>query len=402
MRLTTPHRAPVVLLGGLNIVRALGLAGIPVIIASSERRTHAMASRYCSGVIELPPFHEKERVVQVLAAEGKRLAWEHGAPVPLFYDNDDRLALVQDYRDALAPHFRLLLNPRGLADALLDKAAFQDLAERAGLPVPRRIHWNALEAEPGPVLAKPKTKTAWDHSSIHRQLFGGAGKARVFASGAECAAHPLVAQMRAQLSFQEYVPGDDAAIWSFHGFCAPGGEVLASFVGRKIRTYPALTGDSSYLRMAHDDSVERLGRDVASRLRLAGIFKMDFKRHPKSGKLFLFEVNTRFNLWHYVGARNGVNLPEVAADFLSREILPERKRAATTYRWLALRYDSRAYRELKAQGKITLAGWLWSLVQAPKVYELFAWNDPAPFIRHWSTRLGEAASRRVARWLATA
>ena len=28
---------PVVLLGGLNVVRALGLAGIPVIIASSAR-----------------------------------------------------------------------------------------------------------------------------------------------------------------------------------------------------------------------------------------------------------------------------------------------------------------------------------------------------------------------------
>ena len=57
---------PVVLLGGLNVVRALGLAGIPVIIASSERRTPSMASRYCSGVIELPPIAEREAVVEAL------------------------------------------------------------------------------------------------------------------------------------------------------------------------------------------------------------------------------------------------------------------------------------------------------------------------------------------------
>ncbi len=31
----TTNRPPVVLLGGLNVVRALGMAGIPVLIASS-------------------------------------------------------------------------------------------------------------------------------------------------------------------------------------------------------------------------------------------------------------------------------------------------------------------------------------------------------------------------------
>ena len=42
---TRKAQRPVVLLGGLDVVRALGLAGIPVIIASSERRTPSMASR---------------------------------------------------------------------------------------------------------------------------------------------------------------------------------------------------------------------------------------------------------------------------------------------------------------------------------------------------------------------
>src|SRR6185436_14968802 len=94
---------PVVLLGGLNVVRALGMAGIPVIIASSKRQRPSMASRYCSGVIELPPIAEREAVVETLVQEAKRL----GARAPLFYDNDDRLSLVQDFRAALAPHYAL-------------------------------------------------------------------------------------------------------------------------------------------------------------------------------------------------------------------------------------------------------------------------------------------------------
>lgn len=387
-------KTPVVLLGGLNVVRALGMARIPVIIASSERRTPSMASRYCTGSIELPPISEREAVVAALVRAGRRL----GARLPLFYDNDDRLALVQDYRHALAPHFALLLNAPALGEALLDKTRFQALAERCGLPVPRRIGWEALAAEEGPVLAKPKSRIAWDQSSVRLQLFGGEGKARVFASGREARADPLVAQLAGQLSFQEYVPGGDDAIWSYHGFAAPGGEVLQAFVGRKIRTFPALTGDSSYLRLARDEDLAALGRDIAARLALAGVFKMDFKRCAASGRFHLLEINTRFNLWHYVGAKNGVNLPRVAYEFLIEGKRPPPARARTRYRWLCMRYDWRAYRE----GQCSAARWLGSLLAAPKVYELFSWTDPLPFARYWTARLRGALGRRMHRWLATA
>jgi D-aspartate ligase len=393
---------PVVLLGGLDIVRALGLAKIPVIIASSQRRTPSMASRYCRGVIELPPIADREAVVATLVGAGRELSEQHGARVPLFYDNDDRLAMVQDYRAALEPYFAMLLNPPQLGDALLDKESFQALAERTGLPVPRRIEWDALEAEGGPVLAKPKTRTAWDHSAVRLQLFGGAGKARVFESGRAARAHPLAAQLAPQLSFQEYVPGGDDAIWSYHGFAAPGGEVLAGFVGRKIRTYPAFTGDSAYVRLARSPQLESLGRAIAARLGLAGVFKMDFKRSAANGRFYLFEVNTRFNLWHHVGARNGVNLPRIAYEYLTMNRRPEQIAASTRYRWLALRYDLPASRQMRAQGSLTLGRWLLSLMYAPKVYEVFSWRDPLPFFRFWTTRLRAALARRAPRWLSTA
>src|SRR6185369_14650288 len=198
---------PVILLGGVNVVRALGIAGIPVVIATQDRRAPSTASRYCKGVLELPPLAERDAVVATLVQAAAR----YGARLPLFYDNDDRLTLVQDYRAALAPHFALLLNEPGLADALLEKSRFQALAERTGLPVPRCIEWPALDAERGPVLVKPRTRTAWDNSSIRLQLFGGAGKARVFANGREARANALVAQLAASLQFQEYVPGGDDA-----------------------------------------------------------------------------------------------------------------------------------------------------------------------------------------------
>ena len=398
----TQAPTPAVLLGGLNIVRALGMGGIPVIIAHSERRTPSMASRYCTGVIELPPLAERDAVVETLVRAGRQLAGRHGTRVPLFYDNDDRLALVQDYRDALAQHFALLLNEPALADALLEKSRFQELAEQRSLPVPRRIDYEALGAETGPVLVKPRTRTAWDHSSVRLQLFGGKGKARVFADGGEARAHPLVAQLAAQLQFQEYVPGGDEAIWSFHGFAAPGGEVLEWFCGRKIRTFPALTGDSSYLRLVRNDELVALGRELAARLQLAGIFKMDFKRSATTGRFYLLEINTRFNLWHYLGAAGGVNLTRVAYDYLLHGTRPQHAEAELGSRWLCLMYDWRAYKELAGRGELSRWRWIASLLEAPKVYDLFAWSDPMPFARYWSARLRAALARRIHRWHATA
>ena len=44
-----PRRPPVLLLGGVNLVRTLGLAGIPAIVASSDPHEPAFASRHCVG-----------------------------------------------------------------------------------------------------------------------------------------------------------------------------------------------------------------------------------------------------------------------------------------------------------------------------------------------------------------
>jgi hypothetical protein len=93
-----------------------------------------------------------------------------------------------------------------------------------------------------------------------------------------------------------------------------------------------------------------------------------------------------------------VNLPRVAYDYLLHGTRPVHVEARSGLRWLHFRYDRRAYRELG------LSRWKWmaSLLEAPKVYDLFSWSDPLPFARYWSTRIRAALGRRMHRWLATA
>jgi D-aspartate ligase len=406
-------RVPVLLLGGVNLVRCLGLAGIPAIVASPDPTEPAFASRYCRASVVIPPF-DHPKVVNRLLGLGEKLRAIAGRRIPLMCGSDDALKLLYAHRDRLQRHFVMLLNEPAVAAALIDKERFQGLAAKRGLPVPREFRWDAtdvlsLAAADVEVLVKPKTKVDWHDSHLHERLFGAAGKARIFASGREAMADAGVAHFREQLAFQEYIPGDDRSLWSYHGFADEHGKVLAAFVGRKIRTDPPLTGESAFIEIAEDAELDALGREIAARLPLRGPFKMDFKQDPRDGRWLLLEINARFNLWHYLGARNGLNLVEVAYDYLLERARPAAPRAASAYRWLSLELDWRAFRALRARGELTFRRWIASIALSRNVFDLFSWSDPGPWLRFWRVRvlrrINRASGRfftRVRQWRSTA
>jgi predicted ATP-grasp superfamily ATP-dependent carboligase len=399
-----PQRPPALLLGGVNLVRALGFGGIPAIVASPDPDAPAIASRYAHGSLLLPPLEKRDAVLDTLLRAGARLADALGTRVPLVYGCDDFLSLIQENESALAPHFAFILNDPEVGRALIDKDRFEAFGASRGLPVPRTLQWEDLEGRSAPLLVKPKVKIGYDDSAIYQRLFGGAGKARVFASGRELLALPLARQLRDHVVLQEYIAGGDRNIWSFHGYADETGRLLAWFVGRKIRTDPPLVGMSSFLELAHDDAFAAVGRNVAARAGLKGVFKIDFKQDATTGAWRVLEINARFNLWHHLAARNGLNLPRIACDYLLHGKRPAAQTYQTQWRWLALRQDYRSYRALAARGELSAWAWLRSILSSPKVYELFSWTDPLPFARHLvrrARRIGRF-SLRVKRWLSTA
>ena len=175
--------------------------------------------------------------------------------------------------------------------------------------------------------------------------------------------------------------------------------MIESFVGRKLRTFPPDNGESAYIELADNEELRALGARLAECVPLKGVFKMDFKRDARTGRWYLLEVNARFNLWHYLGAANGVNLVRIAYDWLLKD---KREPAAATpranVRWLSFELDARAFRALHADGKLGTARWLASLAFARKVYNLFAWTDPGPWLSFWAHRFGRLGVRGSARF----
>ena len=396
-------KPPVVLVCGLNLVRALGLGGIDAIVATWDPDEPALDSRYCKAHVLLPKPGPDGAAADALIRLGEELAGRLGRRVPLLYGSDGALTLVQAHRERLQRHFLFLLPEPEVACALVAKDRFGAFARHRGLPVPRSLAWHgdgpgSVLGTEGAVIVKPSDKVDWHHSALCHRLFGGDGKARIFASGNEAAAHPVVQEFHRDLTFQEYVPGGDPAHWSFHGFADESGHVIASFIGRKIRTFPAGSGESAFIEIAHSDSLDALGRELAARCPLRGFFKMDFKQDAESGRWFLLEINARASLWLNLGAVNGVNLARAAYDYLVHGVRPGPSQARNDYRWLAWGLDYRAFREMRARGELTAAGWAASILASRNIYNVFSWSDPGPSIALWRGRLARRllrAPRRV-------
>ncbi|WP_197041149.1 carboxylate--amine ligase [Chondromyces apiculatus] len=367
------------------------MAGIPVILATRDPDDISRHSRYVQATTVLPA--ERDQGAAALIALGDRLCAALGRRALLVYGSDKDLDLIYHHRKELADRFLFVLNDEELAWSLLDKERFSRLCVAAGVRAPRTLDpsedLSALASMREPLLIKPRRKTAW--KDIQRELFGGHAKARVFATRRDLLDHPSFARLRGELLIQEHIEGATSDLLSFHGFADTDGNLLASFCGRKVRTFPAFAGESSLIEVAHDDEVDAMGKDVTARLGLKGPFKIDLIRDAHTGMLYVLEINARYTLWHYVGAASGVNLPVIAYDLLVHGRRPETSlRPEARRRWLNFYRDWLAFREQRDEG-LTLGAWLLSVARPGTVYEAFAWRDPAPFAR-WAS---SAVARKV-------
>lgn len=361
--------------GDLSLVRALGRYGIPVALAASEVDSGARRSRYCRAVVPTPSWvGDPEAALAALIAWGSE---QRDAPV-LFYQGDHDLLAVSRGRSRLAPHLRCVLPPAELVEALADKLSFAALAERERLPVPftlRLRRSSALAAELArwdrfPCVVKPCMR-----SPRFAQLAQNQKAIRVRGRSEMDALAAVIESHGTDFVIQEAIDGGEELMESYHAYIRPGGEVIGDFTGRKIRTAPRLYGFSTYVEITDEDEVRRLGRCILERIGFSGVAKVDFKRDPRTKRLYLLEINPRFNLWHHAGVAAGVSIPAlVYRDCIEPRSARPAGRARAGVRWVNAHEDWRAF-----EGSAVC--WLAEMLTAD-VNESFMLHDPLPGLHH--------------------
>jgi D-aspartate ligase len=373
-------------LGEIDLVRALALAGIRSAVVA-RRSYPSRYSRAAKPAFEwIDPWKQPDALVERLVEFGRA----QSEPPVFYYDGDADLLLLSRNRARLEESFRFVVADADLVETLVDKARFQDLAERLELPVPPARRISTMDGTRAaidlrfPVVVKPLTRQGerWrpltDTKAIH-----------VESSAAMDALVPRLAETVPEVLVQEVVPGPESSVESYHVYIDAKGEIAGEFTGRKLRTHPPRYGYSTAVAITQSDDVSELGREISRRLGLRGVAKVDLKRGP-DGRLYLLEINPRFNLWHHPGALAGVNLPALVYSDLVGIPRPATAPLRPGVRWCSLAHDLQAAR---SEG-IPATRWLgWAIGCEAK--SGFAWDDPLPLLRAGLWRLRQTARARL-------
>jgi predicted ATP-grasp superfamily ATP-dependent carboligase len=371
-------------MGDMDLLRPIALARIPCTVVTRPG-VPSLYSRFTRARLTWDDFSENaEKLVDALVGFG---ATQPERPV-LFYEEDAQLLIVSRFRERLEKAFRFVVADAALVEDLLDKARFQTVAARHGLPVPPSCQFHPVAVEPDhldlrfPVIIKPLTRLErWNERFGLRKALEAAD------ADALRVLWPQLLDVGIDLLAQELIPGTEAQIESYHCYVDQSGRTAGEFTGRKIRTFPVSYGHTTALEITSANDVRGQGRAIVERLGLTGVAKLDFKRDPQ-GKLHLLEINPRFTLWHHAGAIAGVNIPALVYSDLAGVPRPAMTRANAGVRWCRIWQDFPAAR---ASG-VGLTTWLpWALGCGAK--SALSWDDPAPVVRATLHRLIARAQR---------
>jgi predicted ATP-grasp superfamily ATP-dependent carboligase len=392
-----------VLIGGFGQLRPLAAAGLfPLVVRRSPRDILRYSRHFRDSGLVMP---DGERDEQPFVDALLRLSATLPERPVLYYGDDRLLRFVARNQQRLREGYRFEMPDRELVEACLDKTRFCALGERVGLALPRQLvatpELDAAQIERTigfPCALKPDSHDGWFDSEAVRERGRGPQKILRADDRAECeAALAAIRRFSDRFIVQEFIPGGEDRIYSFHAYVSRRPRPRAAYVGRKIRTLPSLAGESTMVRLVANDEVMRLGWETTERLGLTGLIKIDFKHDVARDRYYVLEVNLRSTLWNQLGARCGINLPELAYRDLCDQPCETGSEYRTDVRWLHLTRDLRTFfGDYYPSGQLTLGRWLRSYA-GPTTYAVFAWDDPLPCLAHWATTLRKAGRRVLQR-----
>jgi D-aspartate ligase len=324
----------------------------------------------------------------------------------VFPTRDADILFLDRFRTDLEPFYRLAIPPRRVLFRVIDKAALAQVALEAGVPSPWTVTVHDRAEFCGkaasvifPCVVKPINPVDWRRGDAWKTV-GGRKALRANSLGELKRIYEQVSTVGSEILLQEWIPGrtDQIVVWG--GYLGEGSEPLAYFTARKVVQSPDEFGTGCVVE--NEELPEMLEPSVrlCRALDYEGIAEIEYKRDVRDGMLKLIEVNARHWDWHQLSEASQVNLSWVAYCHLTGRAIPRLRSATKRAKWIAedsfLTYAlASLYEGARRPLEIrrTLSG--------PRMYSIFRWSDPIPFLRYsigtLAPTIGATAIRKMRR-----
>ncbi len=296
---------------GLANTRALGRAGIPVIVVS-EYDCLAHYSRFCKKFFRCPDYLSVE-FIDFLINMATREGIKNWILMP---SNDHAVFNISKHAGKLKEFYRIISPDSGKLERIYDKELLIRTCLSAGIPVPvswfpaasGEIEYSELKY---PLLIKGKNGLTF---------YKNTGKKAFLADRKESLAEALE-KIRNKTPFsniyiQNLLPVENNKPVSFTAFSI-NGEMKTYWMGVKVREHPPDFGTATYSRSVNKPELIPLAEKLLKTLEFTGVCEIEFLLDPRDHEYKLIEVNARTWLWVNMAIKSGINYPVMVYNYLN-------------------------------------------------------------------------------------
>ena len=288
---------------GYTSLRSLAKSGVEAVVAVGDDDLPISASRYCNTIVPIPISDDivgyKDALLGLAARRDVRTIIPHRPQDPY---------LLSKYFDEFDRHTNIVVPPFETLKVVHDRKRLMDVAEDAGVPVPKTDLLREVEEWESKKIIKSRYNLLTDE---YIGSFGSndsdVAKSIVHVASGET---PDTVAIREEMNHdpivQEYIQGAGEYVF---GALYDHGKALATFQHRQIRGNSYTGSGGVYRESVHIPELEETGRTILDSIDWHGLACIEYVKDEETGEFKLIEINPR--MWQSLACatHSGANFP---------------------------------------------------------------------------------------------
>lgn len=292
--------------GGLGIIRSLGLKDFQIIAMSYDATEFGHTSKYVYERVKIPhPRIEQKDFVDFLIKNSYR--W-NGALI--FDTNDDVAVSISKNKAELANYYKIITPEWRILRKFIEKPETYKLAQTCNVPYPRTFVPESLDSI-------NKIKSEISYPCILKPVVGHEFASKFNSKNFEVGNYnellskfELCLESGHKVMIQEIIPGPDSNIYECMVYVNSEGNINTRFLFRKIRQNPPRFGVSRVaISQDRDPQIEEFTEVILKEANFIGIATAEFKKDLRDNQFKLMEINVRAFRPNWLATYCGINFP---------------------------------------------------------------------------------------------
>jgi predicted ATP-grasp superfamily ATP-dependent carboligase len=358
---------------GLSNTRALGEAGIPVIVIDRNNCV-ARYSKYCTRFF-LCPDYQSDEFIDFLIDMGHKHSLYGWSLIP---SNDHIVLTISRNKERLGNIFKIITPDITIIEKIYNKELLLKTALSCGVDIPVS-YFSLQEAQADKNLTYPFLIKGRAGLTFYKSV----GK-KVFVINNSKELNDVIeflfnkGQSR-NFFIQSIIKSNNKNKTISVAVFAIEGVIMAYWMGEKLREHPLRFGTGTFCRSIYNTELIEPSRRIVKALNYTGVCEIEFLFDPFDNKYKLIEINARTWLWVELAKACGVNFTLIIYNYLNNLPVNYPKDYKQEIYWINYITDT-VYSIIGIlKGTLTLKEYLKTFIKK-KIRAVFSWKDFMPGI----------------------